>query len=342
MNNIELLNTDKPIIVAEIGQAHDGSLGLAHAYIDAVAKVGVDVVKFQTHIASEESTLNEPFRIKFSKQDNNRFDYWKRMEFTEEQWKGLAEHAKEKNIIFLSSAFSSKAIEILKKIDIPAWKIGSGEFWSNQLFDLMIETGKPLWISTGMSSWKEIDDVVAKMQKLKYPFSLLQCTSRYPTDLSEVGINVISEMKKKYGCTVGLSDHSGSIFPSLQAMACGAKLLEVHVTFNKGMFGPDTSSSLTIEDLSLLVKARDAFFQMNKNPVDKDVLSKELSSTRALFSKSIALKKDLSSGSILREEDLITKKPGTGISIKMKEKVIGKKLKKDVNSNCLLSWKDFE
>ena len=109
---------NKTFVIAEVGQAHDGSIGIAHSYIDAAHKAGVDAVKFQTHIAEEESTYDEKFRIKFSYQDKNRFDYWKRMEFSPEQWFSLYEHAKKLGLIFLSSAFSNSAFELLNKMNL--------------------------------------------------------------------------------------------------------------------------------------------------------------------------------------------------------------------------------
>src|SRR3954467_12321991 len=112
------------IIVGEVADAPDGSLGLAHAFIDAIARAGADAVKFQTHIAAAESTPAEPWRIKFSKQDETRYDYWKRMEFSESQWRGLAEHAAERGLLFLSSPFSMEAVELLERLNVPAWKIG--------------------------------------------------------------------------------------------------------------------------------------------------------------------------------------------------------------------------
>jgi len=114
-------------IIAEVGQAHDGSLGMAHAYIDAAAEAGVDAIKFQTHIAEAESTTDEPFRVKFSMQDDTRYEYWRRMEFTFDQWQGLSRHANEKGIVFLSSPFSIQAVALLEKLAVPAWKVGSGE-----------------------------------------------------------------------------------------------------------------------------------------------------------------------------------------------------------------------
>ncbi|MGC8917653.1 MAG: N-acetylneuraminate synthase family protein, partial [Thermoanaerobaculum sp.] len=112
-----------PLVIAEVAQAHDGSLGLAHAFIDAAADAGASAIKFQTHIAAAESTLGEPWRVKFSPQDRTRYDYWRRMEFTEEQWVGLREHAEERGLYFLSSPFSVEAVELLERVGVAAWKV---------------------------------------------------------------------------------------------------------------------------------------------------------------------------------------------------------------------------
>src|SRR5215467_9214956 len=138
-------------IVAEVAQAHDGSLGTAHAFIDACARAGADAIKFQTHIAAAESSPGEPWRIKFSRQDASRYDYWKRMEFTEEQWAGLALHAKERGLIFLSSPFSSEAMDLLDRLGMEAWKVGSGEIGNTPLIQRMAKTGKPVLLSSVMS-----------------------------------------------------------------------------------------------------------------------------------------------------------------------------------------------
>ena len=129
------LSNNSCYIIAEVAQAHEGSLGLAHAYIDAIADAGADAVKFQTHIAKAESTLDEPWRVKFSSQDKNRYDYWKRMEFSMEQWSELAEHSRSRGLDFLSSPFSVEAAIILEKIGVKQWKIGSGEVYNPVLLD---------------------------------------------------------------------------------------------------------------------------------------------------------------------------------------------------------------
>ena len=169
--------------MAEVAQAHDGSLGLAHAFVDAAAEARADAIKFQTHIAAAELTLDEPFRDRFSQQDATWFDYWRRMEFTPEQWASIAEHARARGLIFLSSGFSCAAIDLLAKIGVCAWKIASGEHRSHDLLDRMLQTCLPMIVSTGMSPYAEVDMTVARLRHAQVPFALLQCTSWYATPL---------------------------------------------------------------------------------------------------------------------------------------------------------------
>src|SRR5690606_28216777 len=135
------------LIIAEIGQAHEGSLGIAHSYIDALSKTGVDAVKFQVHIAEAESSEFEPFRIKFSTQDKTRFDYWKRMEFSLEQWQELKSHCEEAGVEFMVSTFSYAAVDLLDRLEVKRYKIGSGEVGNFLMLEKIAETGKPVILS---------------------------------------------------------------------------------------------------------------------------------------------------------------------------------------------------
>lgn len=345
-NNITLSNKivgkGQPCyLIAEVSQNHDGSLGMAHSYIDAVADTGFDAIKFQTHIASAESTLDEEFRINFSYEDRTRYDYWKRMEFTPEQWAGLKKHADDRNVFFISSVFSMESVELLTKIGVEAWKIGSGEFTNHSLLLELAKTRHPILLSTGMSDWNEINETIKILQHGGGGLALFQCTSKYPVGYDSVGINILSEMLEQYLFPIGLSDHSGTSYPSLMAMARGANMLEVHVTFHKKMFGPDISSSLTLEDLADIRQARDAFFVMDSNPVQKNEMASELNGMRDLFTKSLTLKVNQPAGTVLASDMLTVKKPGTGILIKDKYLCIGKKLVSDTPADRLLMWEDF-
>ena len=332
----------KGYVIAEVGQAHDGSLGQAHAFLDVAADAGADAIKFQTHIADAESTLDEPFRVKFSRQDDTRYAYWQRMEFTEEGWSGLADHAKQRGIQFLSSAFSTRAVDLLDRLGMPAWKIGSGEYRSAELMAAMAKTGKPILLSTGMSTWAEIADGVAGIRKLGVAPALFQCTSRYPTPFNQVGLNVIDRLKAEHDCPVGLSDHSGSPLPALAALARGADMVETHVVFDRRMFGPDSPASLTFEELAQVTAARDAFAEMIANPVDKDTVAEELATMRGLFTKSVAPTRALAAGTVLTADMLTAKKPGTGIPSSELDGLVGRRLKADVAADRLLRREDLD
>lgn len=325
-------------IIAEVAQAHEGSLGTAYAFIDAISKTGADAVKFQTHIADAESTKTEPWRIKFSKQDKSRFDYWKRMEFTEDQWKGLKHHAEQKGLIFLSSPFSVEAIELLNRIGMSAWKVPSGEINNFKLLESIAKTGSPVLLSSGMSGMNEITDAVNFCQKNGADVALFQCTSQYPCPPEKIGINLLQEFKQTFKCPVGLSDHSSKIYAGLAAVMKDASLIEVHVTFTKDMFGPDVSSSLTFKELSQLIEGIRFIEKMKTYPVDKNDMMSEMEPLRKLFNKSIVMKQDLPKGTILSEEHFDFKKPGTGISPNQVSDLIGMELKVDLKRNDLLSF----
>ncbi len=333
----------KNLIIAEIGQNHDGSLGLAHSYIDAVASTGADVIKFQMHFADEESTLNDKFRKKFSYKKESRFEYWKRMEFSNDEWFGLIKHAKKKKLLFSCSPFSLKAVELLKKLNVDIWKIASGEINNFEILNKIIKQNKPIIISTGLSNYLEIKKTIGFLNKKKFNnFILMQCTTKYPCDYKSVGINNLDVYKKKFKCDVGLSDHTGSIFPSLYALSKGISALEVHVTFDKEMFGPDIKSSISIEDLKKIVEYRNAKNLMDKNPINKDKFAKKVKYNKKLFSKSLSIKKNMVKGEILEKSNLVLKKPGTGLDYTYSKKLIGRKAKKNINKNYLIFLKDFE
>jgi N-acetylneuraminate synthase len=329
-------------LIAEVAQAHDGSLGLAHAFIDAAAGVGADAIKFQTHIASAESTLDEPFRVKFSRQDDTRYAYWRRMEFTPEQWQGLVDHARQKGLAFLSSAFSVEAVYLLDRLGMPAWKIASGELGSTSILDAMMKTGTPFILSTGMSGWAEIDGLAKSILAQGRDLAVLQCTTRYPTPIEQVGLNVMGEMRERYRVPVGLSDHTGRTEPAIAALARGADVIEVHITLDRAMFGPDVPASLTLDEFRSVAGFRDALAIMDAHPVDKDAMANELAPVRAMFRRSLAPVRALAKGTTLSADMLVAKKPGTGIPETELASLVGRRLARDVTPDRLLKVEDFE
>lgn len=331
----------KVFIIAEIAQAHDGSLGILHSYIDALAATGIDAIKFQTHIAEAESSTYEPFRVKFSYEDDTRFDYWKRMEFTLEQWKGIKKHCDEVGVEFISSPFSNMAVDWLEEIGVQKYKIGSGEVSNFLMLEKIAKTGKEIILSSGMSSFSELDDTIHFLKPFGNKLSVLQCTTKYPTKAEDIGLNVISELKMRYELPVGLSDHSSTIYPSLSAVSLGAQILEFHVVFDKTMFGPDSKSSLTIAEVKQLVEGVRFIEKSLQNKIDKNN-NEKYQELKKIFEKSLAINKDMKAGDVISFDDLEAKKPSDhGISAKEYKKVLGKKIKKDMKKWDFINMDDL-
>ncbi|MEY3982785.1 MAG: hypothetical protein RL160_342 [Bacteroidota bacterium] len=317
-------------LIAEIAQAHEGSLGIAHSYIDALAETGVDAVKFQVHIAEAESSSLEQFRVNFSYEDATRFDYWKRMEFTPEQWAGLKQHCTDKGMEFLASPFSVAAVTLLEQLEVKQYKIGSGELSNFLMLDRIAQTGKPIILSSGMSNWAELDDTIAFLRPFGNKLSLMQCTTAYPTQPEQWGLQVMAAMKERYDIPVGFSDHSANIYAGLAAAALGASMLEFHVVFHKTMFGPDAKASLTIEETAQLVAGCRQISTALQTPVAKND-DAAFSTLKTMFGKSLCVNKDLPAGHILERADLESKKPGdAGIPAHDYRNCIGKKLVHDM------------
>ena len=318
------------LVIAEVGQAHEGSLGMALSYVDALAEAGVDAVKFQVHIAEAESSILEPFRIKFSEQDKSRFDYWKRMEFSTDEWKLIKKTCEDNNVEFLASPFSNAAVDLLEEVGVKRYKIGSGEVNNFLLLEKIAKTGKQVIISSGMSSFDELDSTIEFLKEKNVSYSILQCTTAYPTQPKNYGLNVIGELKERYKVSIGYSDHSAKVETCIAATALGAEILEFHAVFSRKSFGPDVSSSLELNEIRMLVAAIRNISTALNEPVSK-VDNSKYSGLKQIFEKSLAVNKDLRKGEIIKFEHLEAKKPkNQGINSVEFQDVIGKKLENDI------------
>lgn len=314
-------------IIAEVGQAHDGSLGILHSYIDAVAETGVKTIKFQTHIGNAESSPHEPFRVNFSYQDASRLDYWNRMTFSSCQWKEIKSHCDEVGLEFLSTPFSIAAVDLLEELGVKRYKIGSGDINNYLLLDAVAETGKPVILSSGLATYSDLDGALKRFSKSNV--TLLQCTTEYPTSASSVGLNQIQSLRQHFGVRTGFSDHSGDIAFPVAALALGAEVVEVHVVFSKKMFGPDTLASLTLAELKQLNESCLQISEALASPTEKATIID--SAVKNMFARSLATRKELKKGAIIKRADLECKKPaGMGVDAKDYESLIGKKMIADI------------
>lgn len=336
------IGTGRCFVIGEVALTHDGSLGLAHAFVDAIASAGADAVKFQTHIAEAESTPAEPFRIPFSRQDTSRYGYWQRTSFTEEQWRGLAEHCREKGVLFIASPFSIEAVDLLARVGQPLWKIASGEVANGPLLDRVLDAGGPVVVSTGLSPIEETDAAVARIQARGRKAGVLQCTTAYPCPPERIGLNLMPMYGERYGCWTGLSDHSGTIYPGLAAATLGADLLELHVTLSREQFGPDVVASVTTAELRQLVEGIRFIETMHANPVDKAVAARDAEPLRRLFTRSIATRRALGAGAVIGADDVGLRKPGTGLPASRLPEIVGRRLHHAVPAGHLLTPEDLE
>ncbi len=337
ISNRRIGSDEAPFIIAEIGLTHDGSLGNALAFIDIACDCGVDAVKFQTHIASAESTLREQWRIKFSHQDANRYSYWQRTEFTTDQWGIIKSYAEEKGLIFMSSPFSIEACELLNGLDMEVWKISSGEIFNQEIIDYVASTKKPIIVSTGLSEKQYVKEVVSSLCEKGLDVAVLHCTTKYPTPAEEVAMNILTEYLEELDIPVGLSDHSGEIFPATVACYLGASIVEVHLAMHPKMFGPDVKASLLPEQLSELVKATRFSYKMKQSPVVKGNQLRSLVKEKSIFTRSLVAAGNFNVGHIITEADLKYKKPGGGMEYSQRELLLGKKLVKALEKDEPLS-----
>ena len=330
----------KTYIIAEIGNTHEGSVGLAKQFIKAAADCGVDAVKFQTHIFEAESLPSAPNPSYFK--DETRKEYFERTAFTIEQYKVLKDYAEnECKVDFFSSPFSLEAVDFLMEVGVSTFKIPSGEVSNIPLLEHVAKTGKKVILSSGMSSWEELDRAVAVF-KDKEKLTILQCTSEYPCKPENAGLNVMLEIKERYQCKVGFSDHTLGIGVPLTAVVLGASLVEKHFTLSKLMYGSDAKNSTEPGEFKHMVDNIRAAELAISSKIDKNEIVKELGEMKFVFEKSIVSARELKAGHVISEEDLAYKKPGDGIPAKDYKNVIGKKVIKNIAANEKIEFSQIQ
>ena len=323
MNNIKT--------IAEIGNTHEGSLGLAKQFIKSAAECGVDAVKFQVHIFDAESLPTAPNPPYFK--DESRKEYFERTSFTQHEWSKLKDYAEiECGVEFLASPFSIEAVDLLESLGVKTFKIASGEVTNLPMLQKIGQLRKSVLLSSGMSYWSEIDAAVQCLtDNGSDDLTLLQCTSDYPCLPENSGLNILDEIRKRYPQhKIGYSDHTLGFAIPIAAVCKGATVIEKHFTLSKQMYGSDAQFSSEPDELKSLVEALRAVQKGLSYEVDKDFKAQNLGDMKNTFEKMIVAARELSKGTILRESDLAYKKPMDGIPASKYKLVIGQKLQQDL------------
>ena len=310
---------------------HDGSLGTAIRLAEVAAECGADAVKFQLHDADAETTRDAPPPPYFA--GEARWDYFRRTAFDDEQWSTLKRACDEAGIEFLCSVFSVEAVERLERLGVSRYKIGSGEVTNLELVRRVAATGKPVLLTSGMSSWRELDAAVAAAG---HDVTVLQCTSEYPTPPEHVGLNVLAQLRERYGRPVGLSDHSLGNYAAFAAVALGALVVEKHFTLSKHAYGPDAALALEPDELEELVEGVREIATMLAHPVDKDDL-RPFAEMKRVFEKSVVTVADIPAGATIERRMLSAKKPGTGIPAARIHEVVGRSTRAAIAADTVVT-----
>lgn len=324
-------------IIAEAGVNHNGSFELACNLVDAAKEAGVDCIKFQT-FKSKNLVSNSAQKAEYQKNttgEGSQVDMLKKLELTYDEFLALKDYCDKVGICFLSTPFDFDSINFLNSINMPFWKIPSGEITNYPYLVALAQTGKPVVMSTGMCEMAEITAAIDVLRDNgTKEIKLLHCNTEYPTPYEDVNLRAMQTMRDCFGLDVGYSDHTKGIEVPVAAVAMGATVIEKHFTLDRNMEGPDHKASLEPDELKAMVSSirhiEQAMGNGDKKPSPSE--KKNISVAR----KSIVAKTDIKEGDILSEGNITVKRPGTGISPMRWLEVIGTKAVRDFEEDELI------
>ncbi|MGB0493133.1 MAG: N-acetylneuraminate synthase family protein [Paracoccaceae bacterium] len=330
---------EPPLIIAEIGINHGGSLDVAKSMVDLIVHSGCECVKHQTHIIEDEMT--EEAKAIFPPNANKSiWDVMKECSLKLDEEQELKEYAENLGLIWISTPFSRMAADFLDEIDVPAFKIGSGEADNLPLINHIAQKGKPIIMSTGMQSIKSLKNSVNILEKSGVEYALLECTNLYPSPPEIVSLQGIQELKEAFPkALVGFSDHSIGPHIALASVALGACIIERHFTDTRYRSGPDITCSMDPAELRLLV---DRSIEIHKALMNPKQRTEPEESVYKFARASVVADRDMAAGHIITEKDIWVRRPGSGEIPGYKyNDIIGKKLRLDVKKNHQFKWSNF-
>ncbi|WP_100332358.1 N-acetylneuraminate synthase [Bacillus xiapuensis] len=330
----------EPIVIAEIGINHEGSLLVAKEMVDAAYEAGAEIIKHQTHVVEDEMSKHAK-KVIPGNTDVSIYEVMERCALNEEDEQALKTYVESKGMIFLSTPFSRAAADRLERMGVSAYKIGSGECNNYPLIEHIASFGKPMIVSTGMNDIKSIKKTVQILEQYQVQYALLHCTNIYPTPPELVRLGGMQELQKEFpNAVVGLSDHTLNNNACLAAAAIGASVLERHFTDSKTRKGPDIICSMDPYELKQLINGSKEIYKMRGGK--KEATQEEQVTIDFAFA-TVVTTADLKAGDTLTKENIWVKRPGIGeIKAEHYEKLIGKRIKKDILADEHLSWNDIE
>ncbi len=337
------MKRDKVFIIAEAGVNHNGDLRLAFQMIDQAVNAQVDAIKYQLYISENIATASLPmseYQKENMNTDSSQLEMLERYELTKEDLGKLIKYAEQKGIILIATPFDRDSVDALVALERPYIKIDSGAITDHPFLKYVARTGIPLILSTGASSMDEVREAVTVIEEHNRNITLLHCTAMYPAPYNRVNLFAMKEMMDRFDYPIGYSDHTLGIEVAIAAVAMGAKVIEKHFTLDRSLEGPDHNASLEPDELSDMVRSirniEQAFGVADKTPFDEEVRIMEIGR------RSIIAALDLKKGQRLTEKDIVIKRPGTGISPKYLETVIGGKVLRDIEHDSPIMETDIE
>ncbi|EHG9256212.1 N-acetylneuraminate synthase [Campylobacter upsaliensis] len=329
----------KVLIIAEAGVNHNGDINLAKKLIEQAAKAGADVVKFQTFKANScvsVSAKKAKYQLETTAKEESQLEMIKKLELSYESHFELMKHCKKHGIAFLSTPFDLESVEFLRGLDLPYFKIPSGEITNLPYLKAVAKCKKKVLLSTGMANLGEIEAALEILRKNGTKnITLLHCNTEYPTPFEDVNLNALKTLKEAFKLEVGYSDHTEGIVASLGAVALGAVVIEKHFTLDKTMEGPDHRASLEFEELKALCKGIRELEKALGSGIKK--ASKSEAKNKIIARKSLVAKREIQKGEKFSEQNLTTKRPGSGISAMRYEEYLGKRALKTYKKDELIN-----
>lgn len=318
----------RTLIIAEAGVNHNGDMTIARALVDAAAASGVDYVKFQTfkasNLVSKSAQKAEYQKKNIANGDNSQFNMLKKLELSPENHFELIEHCKKQRVAFFSTAFDLDSVDFLASLNMPLWKVPSGEITNFPYLRAIGRTKKPVILSTGMANLEEIEQAIGVLTRFGTPrnaVTLLHCTTEYPAPKDEINLSAMQTMRNKFSLPVGYSDHTQGLEIPVAAVALGAVVIEKHFTLDRSMVGPDHAASLEPHELKQMVeKIRNVEMALGngiKEPAKSEIPN------ITIARKSIVASRPIKQGETLSEDNLTVKRPAGGISPMEWERVVG-------------------
>lgn len=326
-------------IIAEAGVNHNGDVTIAQRLIEAAKATHADAIKFQTFKTERMITQGTP-KARYQEETTGKgsqYEMVKKLELSDNEFRTISRYAKEKGIMFLSTPFDMESVDLLEELDVPGFKVGSGDLTNLPLLEYIARKDRPMLVSTGMATLAEVTEAVTTIKDAgNHQIILLHCTSNYPARIEDCNLRAMDTLRNEYDVPVGYSDHTLGITIPIAAVAMGACVIEKHFTLDNNQPGPDHRASLESDELKEMVTRirmiEKALGSKEKKPTESE------NEIKKIARKSVVSGIDIPQGTTITREMLAFKRPGTGLEPKFVNEIIGKKSKKDIKCNELITF----